>query len=427
MKIGTDIAKISRFEKMTENDIPKKVFSDEERAYILSKKNAAQTAAGIFAAKEAFLKALGTGISVCPLNEITVSHTPSGCPEFSFSENAEKIFKNHFQGDISVSISHDGEYAISTVCLTSDKYYNYYEKAVKIYESSPEDAITPDIIHPNLPNRSRNLHKGSCGRLYACAGSKGLTGAAIMACTSALRCGAGLISLGCCESLNSIFESSLSEVMTKPLNDNNGVFSLDTANEINNEAQKADVCLIGPGLGRNAAITRITKKVFRNENVYAIADADALFAASTDINILKNHRAKLILTPHIGEFSYLTGKTTEEILSDPKALATEFAKKYNVTLVLKSHRTVVTSPDGRCLVNISGNPGMATGGSGDVLSGAIASFASQGMEPFEAACTGVYIHSLAADMAAFEKGEYSLIPSDIINYLPYAIKFSTGR
>ena len=427
MKIGTDIARISRFEKITENDIPKKIFSDSEKEYILSKKNAAQTAAGIFAAKEAFLKALGTGISVLPLNEICVTHTLSGAPEISLSDNADKLFRKFFQGSISLSISHDGDYAIATVCLNSDKYYDFYKKAVLVYENCPEDTITPELIHANLPERDRKLHKGSCGRLYACAGSKGLTGAAIMACKSALKCGAGLISLGCCESLNTIFEASLYEVMTKPLPDKNGMHILENSDAIVTESENADACLIGPGLGRNAAITRITKKVFRNENIYAVADADALFSASTDLNILKNHKAKLILTPHIGEFSYLTGKTSEEILLNTKALATDFAKKYNTTLVLKSHRTVVASPDGRCLVNITGNPGMATGGSGDVLAGAIASFASQGIEPFEAACTGVYIHSLAADMAAMEKGEYSLTPSDITDYLPYAIKFSTGR
>lgn len=427
MKTGTDIAKISRFEKMTENDIPKRIFSDDEAKYILSKKNAAQTAAGIFAAKEAFLKAIGTGMSDFCLNEITIIHTPLGAPEICLLKNAYEFYKNNFFGNITLSISHDGEYAVATVLIETDKNFDLYKKAVAIYDNCMDDCITPSFVHPNLPKRSSDIHKGNCGRLYASAGSKGLTGAAIMACNSALRCGAGLITLGCCESLNSIFETTLCEVMTKPLPDNDGILSANNADTIAKEAEKADVCLIGPGIGRDKSIIRIVRKIFENENTYAVADADALYALSKNINILKNHKAKLILTPHIGEFSALTNIPTEKILANTKALAKEFAEKYNVTLVLKSHRTVVASPDGRCLVNITGNPGMATGGTGDVLAGAISSFAAQGMDPFNAACTGVYIHSLAADMAAYEKGEYSLIPSDIINYLPYAIKFSTGR
>lgn len=426
MKLGTDIAKISRFEKLTKNDIPNKIFSETEAKYILSKKNRAQTAAGIFAAKEAFLKALGTGLNKVALNEITVTHSPYGSPKFAFFGKALEKTENLLADDISLSISHDGDYAIAVVCIETDKFFKLYKKTISVYENCPDDSITPNIVHANLPKRKTNLHKGNCGKLYVSAGSKGLTGAAIMACTSALRCGAGLITLGCPESLNSIFEIALREVMTKPLADSNGVLEGNNADVIANEAKLSDVCLIGPGIGRCSAITKITKRLFE-EDVYAVADADALFAASTDMSMLENHKSKLILTPHIGEFSRLTNLTAEEILDDPKTIASEFSKKYNVTLVLKSHRTVVASPDGRCLVNILGNPGMATGGTGDVLSGAIASFAAQGMEPFEAACTGVYIHSLSGDMAAAEKGEYSLTPGDIIDFLPYALKFSTGR
>jgi len=427
MKIGTDIAKISRFEKLTENEIPKKIFSKKEVEYILTKKNRAETAAGIFAAKEAFLKAIGAGISTITLNEISIEHSSSGSPKIILCKKAQDFFGNSFFGNTQVSISHDGDYAIAVVCIETDEYFDLYNKAISIYDSSPSGVITPDIVHPNLPKRKKELHKGDCGRIYVSAGSKGLTGAAIMACNSALRCGGGLITLGCPESLNTIFEIALREVMTKPFPDCDGILTADNADAIALEAQKADVCLIGPGLGRSDDITKITKKLFDTENVYAVADADALFAASEDISMLDKHKAQLILTPHIGEFSRLTRLTPEEILADTKAIGTEFAKKYNVTLVLKSHRTIVCSPDGRCLENISGNPGMATGGSGDVLAGAIASFASQGMNPFEASCTGVYIHSLAGDMAAAKLGEYSLTPGDITDFLPYALKFSTGR
>ena len=143
-----------------------------------------------------------------------------------------------------------------------------------------------------------------------------------------------------------------------------------------------------------------------------------------NIDILNKRKAQVIVTPHPGEFSRLTGYTTEQILSDTEGCAREFSLKWGIITVLKSHRTVVAFPDGRTFVNILGNPGMATGGSGDVLSGVIASFAAQGFGAENAALAGVYIHSLAADMAVTEKGEYGLIPSDVAEYLPYAVKYS---
>lgn len=421
MSTGTDIVKISRMEGLIKNGIPKKVFSEYEQNYINSKSNRLQTSAGIYAAKEAVLKALGTGITL-PLNEVCINHLSDGKPFVVLTGTALE-YANRFGIDsIDISISHDGEYAIACAYMSADKYSAYRRRALNKFTSAPSNAIFPDLAARLITKREPTTHKGSYGRLYVLAGSIGLTGAAVMACNSALKCGAGLITLGCARELNSIFECMLTEVMTKPLASRNGVISSQDINTVINDTKGADMCLIGPGLGRSEDVRTIVRAVLENSDTPCVIDADGLNAISKDIAILKERKSELILTPHIGEFSALTGLNKDEILNNPQKHATEFALKHNVVLVLKSHKTLVCTPDGNCYVNILGNPGMATGGTGDVLSGCIASFAAQHITLSDAALLGVYIHSLAGDMASYEVGEYSLTPRDIIDFLPHAIK-----
>lgn len=418
MYIGTDIVKISRFERLVQNKIPDKIFTKSEAEYISSKKNAAQTAAGIFAVKEALLKCFGTGLGL-PLCDICVAHKKSGKPYALFTGNAKAYANALGVTNIDISISHDGEYATAYAIMETDKYFAYYSKAVKKLDNNSKLDI--NVL---LPDRKSDTHKGDYGRLFVLAGSVGLTGAAILSCTSALRCGAGLITLGCADELNPIFETSLTEVMTKPFDSTDGVITIKDKDKITECIKKSDVALVGPGLGRTNDIASLVMEVLSTVETSCVLDADALYALSGNTDILKIRKCPVILTPHIGEFSRLTGLTAEEILSNPKTIAAAFAKKYDLTLVLKSHRTLVCSSDGTVYENTLGNPGMATGGSGDVLAGCIASFLAQGHNMKDAAKSGVYIHSLSADMAAFDKGEYSLTPSDIIEFLPYAIKHS---
>ena len=303
-----------------------------------------------------------------------------------------------------------------------------YLHAMKRFEEvSVQNPITHELVSKLFVKRSADSYKGSCGKLWVCAGSKGLTGAAVMACQSALRCGCGLISLGCPESLNTIFEIRLTEVMTVPLDDCNGILSYDAYSKIISKSSESDAVLIGPGIGRSDDITDIVCGLIKECTVPLVIDADGLYALSHNTDILKKAKSHIILTPHAGEFSRLTGKDTKYILNNRTQLASEFASKYNVTLVLKSHRTVVASPDGSVYENLLGGPAMATGGTGDVLSGAIASFAAQSKDTTACALAGVYIHSLAADMATLETGEYSLIPSDIIEYIKYAVRETSYR
>ncbi len=424
MRIGTDIVKISRMERLIKNGIPSKIFTAYEARYISTKANPAQTAAGIFAAKEAVLKALGTGITL-PLKDVEIFHISGGMPKVCLHGRAEEYVGGI--GDAQVSISHDGEYATACVVISTDKQFEYYLNAVSKLSNASKNVITPDDVRALLPKRQSATHKGSYGRLYVLAGSVGLTGAAIMACTAALKCGAGLITLGCAKELNTIFETALTEVMTKPLASNNGLLLSCDTNLIVKAIRDSDACLIGPGLGRSEDIASIVRVCLTDTDTPCILDADALYAISNDISVLNDRQCDLMLTPHIGEFSRLTGIDSAKLLSEPDKYASEFAHRYSLTLVLKSHRTLVCTPDGNTYTNLLGNPGMATGGTGDVLAGAAASFAAQGMNHENAAKAGVYIHSLAADMAAMETGEYSLTPSDILRYLSHAIKYSAAK
>ena len=426
MALGTDIVKISRMESVIFPEFPRKIFTENEIAYINTKNNKAQTSAGIFAAKEAVLKAFGKGITL-PLNQVEILHLEGGAPRIKLLGAVADFAGEKGFEEVEISISHDGEYAIACAYARINNYALCHQKALFKLKNCPRDTITPELIAPLLPKRKSDSHKGTYGRLYIVAGSLGLTGAAIMASKASLICGAGLISLACPKELNTIFETALTEVMTKPIPSREGLISLEGAEDILKNVSASDLCLIGPGLGRGDEITKIVQIVIENTSKPIVADADGLNAISHNTEILKKCKAPVIITPHIGEFAALTGMDIPTILENPQMHALAFARRYNTVVVLKSHNTVVASPDGRICVNRLGNPGMATGGSGDVLSGAVASFAVQGIDPFEAALLGVYIHSLAADMASFEKGEYSLTPGDILEYIPYAIKYTQAK
>ena len=298
-------------------------------------------------------------------------------------------------------------------------------KAQKAFENTDvKNPINHEAIGDILKKINKDIHKGSCGHLAICAGSVGLTGAACMASEASLRGGCGLVTLYCPKELNDIFEIKLTEAMTIPVKSKKGVISSGAFREISEGLKKSDALLYGPGLSRARGIKKLLEKIIKNTNVPMVIDADGINVLSENLKILKEANAPVILTPHIGEFSRLSGFSTKYILENQNELALNFAKEYGVILILKSHKTIVT--DGKEIFrNILGNPGMAVGGSGDVLAGLIASFLAQGNSPLQSALGGVYIHSLAGDLASFDVGEYSLLPRDIIEYIHYGIKLSS--
>ncbi|MBQ4528347.1 MAG: NAD(P)H-hydrate dehydratase [Clostridia bacterium] len=303
-----------------------------------------------------------------------------------------------------------------------DKREEYVKVLKKFDGYKAENVITQSLVANAFKKRSATVHKGSVGRLLILGGSVGMTGAAIMAAQSSARCGCGLVTLASAQELNTIYETRLTEVMTCPLPSENGSVIYSSKDKIALHMQKCDAFLIGPGLSRSKDITRLVSELITESNAALVIDADGLNALAENVEVLKHAKQPVILTPHVGEFSRLTLKSVEEILQNPQKHAVEFAKKYNVTLILKSHRTIVVTSDGEIYQNILGNPGMAKGGSGDVLAGCVASFVAQTGNMLLSALSGVYIHSLAADMAVEEFGEYSLLPTDTMNYLKYAIK-----
>jgi NAD(P)H-hydrate epimerase len=275
-----------------------------------------------------------------------------------------------------------------------------------------------------LKLRSRTAHKGNFGHALIVAGSTGKSGAAAMAANSAMRSGAGLVTLAAPEGVHAVLEVKTTEAMTVPLSCTSaGSFGSDAVDEILELAAGKSVMAIGPGIGSVDQTFTIVRSVIAGAQCPLVIDADGLNAVAADLSVIQTSPSPfIIMTPHPGEMARLTGTTTAEVERDRIETARKFASEHAVFLVLKGARTVVATPDGRIAVNGSGNPGMATGGMGDVLTGVIAALVSQGYEPFDACCLGVFIHGFAADMVAGDQGEIGLIATDVQEKLPQAFK-----
>ncbi|NQU95455.1 MAG: NAD(P)H-hydrate dehydratase [Candidatus Omnitrophica bacterium] len=274
-----------------------------------------------------------------------------------------------------------------------------------------------------IPPRKKDTHKGDFGHALVLAGSEGLTGAAYLASQAALLAGSGLVTCGVPKSLNDIMEVKLTEVMTLSLPETSRrSLSLSAEKDILDFAKKINVAALGPGISRHKETQELVCALLKNLEKPVVLDADGIIAVAGRPDILKTRKAPTVLTPHPGEMSHLTGKDVRVIQGDREKAALSFAKKYNVILVLKGRRTVIADPKGGVYINKTGNSGMSTAGAGDVLTGMIASFVGQGINPYSAAVIGAYLHGLAGDLAAKEKGQFSLTASDLLNKLPQAIK-----
>lgn len=272
----------------------------------------------------------------------------------------------------------------------------------------------------SLPKRRLDTHKGDYGRDLLIAGSVGYTGAPILAARAAVRSGAGLVFLGIPENIYGIAAEKCDETMPFPLPcDQNGIISSQAVDFILEKLKNADVCLLGPGLGRSPEIEKVVRHLIKNIKIPLILDADGINALSGHIDILDEATCPLILTPHEGEFQRLGGNLSD---GDRLRAASDFANRYHCILVLKGHRTITAFPDKTAYVNTTGGPGMAKGGSGDVLSGIIASFVGQKFPIKDAVLAAVYFHGSAGDRCAETIGEYAMTASDIIHMLPNVLK-----
>ncbi len=276
-----------------------------------------------------------------------------------------------------------------------------------------------------FPPRKQDTHKGDYGHALIIAGSPGMTGAAYLAGEAALLSGCGLVTVGIPKSLNPIMEVKLTEVMTRPLPETGEkTLSLKAEHAIIDFALKTDAVALGPGLSGNRETRELIRRLAVRLEKPLVIDADGLNALAGRAEILRRRKNPAVLTPHPGEMARLTGLSVERIQKTRKTTAVEFARRWKVILVLKGFRTVVADPEGKTFVNVTGNPGMATGGTGDVLTGIITGILAQGREPFAAARDGVRVHGRAGDLAVRRTGEASLRATDLLESLPAAFRKS---
>lgn len=283
--------------------------------------------------------------------------------------------------------------------------------------------LTLNYVARHLPCRPDNAHKGTMGALCSITGSYGFSGAAVLSAKAALRGGVGLLYQVIPEKIYPVYAASVYESVCVPVRGNVlGTVAPTDSDAILNTVYRASTVLIGCGMGNTSATAEVLRTVVRHSAVPIIIDADGINALALHKDILNERRAPLILTPHVKEFSRLSGLSVPTVIERQAEVAANFSKEHpDLVLVLKSHRTVI-SRNGELYRNTAGNSGMAKGGSGDVLAGIIASLAAQGASPFEAAAMGAHIHALAGDIAAEKFGKTAMLPSDIVDCLGEVFK-----
>ncbi|MBI2883973.1 MAG: NAD(P)H-hydrate dehydratase [Candidatus Methylomirabilis oxyfera] len=310
---------------------------------------------------------------------------------------------------------------------------SYAGRVVTVDIGLPRPLLTDPILNVSLvetrdvvgalPRRDPNAHKGTYGHALIVAGSPGKTGAAAMCAFSTLRIGAGLVTLALPESLNDAMEAKLTEVMTEPLPETGertvAFAALDRVLEL---AKGKRVVAIGPGLSIHPETAELVRAFLNTAKAQIVVDADGINALGPNLEMLRNLALPPILTPHPGELARLLGIDRDEIVRNRIPIAQKVATSFGVYLILKGARTLIASPDGRVAINITGNAGMATGGTGDVLTGLIAGLLAQGVDADVAAKAAVYLHGVAGDLAAEAVGQEAMVASDLMAQIPEAIR-----
>ncbi len=399
MALGIDISKISRFEKFIDNEkFYNRIFTKNEIRLIDSKDNKRklEVISGRFSGKESVAKALGTGIGAVGFKDIEILSEENGKPFVNLYNRAYEIWQEKGLGELEISISHDGDYVFTTV--------NNKERHMKINSLKEVNNL--------LKIRSSDSHKGDYGKVALIGGSKGMCGSIYMSSISSLRTGSGLVYTVVPESISNIMEIKSVENIVISVKENN-------LKDISKLLNKIDAFGIGPGMG-NLEEFEYIDYIISNFNKPIIIDADGLNIISENLDRIPKDR-NIILTPHEMEMSRLTKLPVPYIHENREKVATDLAKELGVVVVLKGSKTVVT--DGiRVYINKTGNSGMATAGSGDILTGIITSLLGQGYNIYDASVLGVSIHGNAGDLAKYKLGEDGMIARDILESIPVAIK-----
>ena len=398
-RVGVDVAAIPRIaeaQKRFGDRFLHKFLSDREIDYC---GGSPERWAGRWAAKEAIGKAMPTGVPRPRMRDVEILPSDDGRPHVRVAPATTLTGR-----DIDVSIAHDGHFAVAVAVI-------------------PEaEAILPPGALPDgfrLPARPRDAHKGTFGTVVVLAGSQGFTGAAYLASMGAARSGAGIVRLLVAHSIYPILAEKCTEVIVGPVPEiSPGVVGHASLSGILRGFAGADAGVIGPGLGRDASTRRLIEDLVPRVAAPLVLDADALNMLSEHRTMLPRLSPQIVLTPHPAEFARLSGLETPAVQQDRRGIASRFAKVWNKVVVLKGAGTVIAAPDGRVTLNPIATPALASGGTGDVLAGVIAGLMGQKLPPFEAAVTGVHLHSLAGMDLEAAMGQAGVLASDLLPQLP---------
>lgn len=403
--VGTDLVEIRRIQRSMRNPrFCSRVLGEAEYAQLALRGFPVSGVAASFCAKEAFSKAVGTGLSGFELRDVQLLRRSSGKPELRLSGAALCLAAGT---EFSVSVTHTERYASAVVAG---------ESSARLPRAEGEGLR---MLQSMLRPRDAGSNKGDYGRLLCVCGSEGMAGAAVMSAGAALRCGAGIVEAALPRSIYPIVASCATEAVYTLLDPaSDGSLPQREEEKLFASLARASACLVGCGLGKSPAARSEVFGILRKSAVPVVVDADGINLVSEHIDALKEAKAPPILTPHPGEMGRLLGTDAADVQSRREECARGFAEKHRVILVLKGAGTLVASPEGRLYRNATGNPGMARGGSGDVLAGMIGSFLAQGVGPFEAAAGAVYLHGLAGDRCASRLSQYGMLPTDLIGALP---------
>jgi holo-[acyl-carrier-protein] synthase len=368
--------------------------------------------AGRWAAKEAIGKAMPSGIPRPRMRDVEILPSDDGRPHVRVAAATTLTGR-----DIDVSIAHDGHFAVAVAVIPDVDFPRHSGDFPPPLAGEGQGGGLPDGFR--LPARPRDGHKGTFGTVVVLAGSQGFTGAAYLASMGAARSGAGIVRLLVAQSIYPILAQKCTEVIVGPVPEiSPGVVGHASLSGILRGFTGADAGVIGPGLGRDASTRRLIEDLVPRVAAPLVLDADALNLLSEHRTILPRLSPQIVLTPHPAEFGRLSGLETSAVQQDRRGIASRFAKVWNKVVVLKGAGTVIAAPDGRVTLNPIATPALASGGTGDVLAGLIAGLMGQKLPPFEAAVTGVHLHSVAGIDLEASIGRAGVLASDLLPQLP---------
>jgi holo-[acyl-carrier-protein] synthase len=408
-RVGIDVAAIPRIadaQKRFGDRFLHKFLTDREINYC---GGSPERWAGRWAAKEAIGKAMPSGVPRPRMRDVEILPSDDGRPHVRVAPAT--TLTGH---EVDVSIAHDGHFAVA-VAVIPDLASPF--SPPPLGEGQGGGLNLPDGFR--LPARPRDGHKGTFGTVVVLAGSQGYTGAAYLASMGAARSGAGLVRLLVAQSIYPILAEKATEVVVGPVPEiSPGVVGHASLSGILRGFAGADAGVIGPGLGRDASTRRLIEDLVPRVVAPLVLDADALNLLSEHRSILPRLSPQIVLTPHPAEFARLSGLETTAVQQDRRGIASRFAKVWNKVVVLKGAGTVIAAPDGRVTLNPIATPALASAGTGDVLAGLIAGLMGQKLPPFEAAVTGVHLHSLAGLDLEASLGQAGVLASDLLPQLP---------